>query len=58
MPKSVQADPDQLKLLLEGVVEFGTAKNLKNADYRIAGKPGRRRSWRMDGIPRSTSLPL
>jgi len=31
---------NQLKLLLEGVVEFGTAKNLKNADYRIAGKTG------------------
>lgn len=30
----------QLKLLLEGVVERGTAKNLKNADYRIAGKTG------------------
>ncbi len=31
---------NQLKLLLEGVVENGTAKNLKNADYRIAGKTG------------------
>jgi len=31
---------NQLKLLLEGVVEKGTAKNLKNADYRIAGKTG------------------
>ncbi len=30
----------QLKLLLEGVVENGTAKNLKNAHYRIAGKTG------------------
>lgn len=30
----------QLKLLLEGVVDNGTAKNLKNADYRIAGKTG------------------
>jgi cell division protein FtsI (penicillin-binding protein 3) len=30
----------QLKLLLEGVVEHGTAENLKNADYRIAGKTG------------------
>lgn len=30
----------QLKILLEGVVEYGTAKNLKNADYRIAGKTG------------------
>lgn len=31
---------DQLRLLLEGVVENGTAMNLKNAHYRIAGKTG------------------
>jgi len=31
---------NQLRLLLEGVVEHGTAKNLKHADYRIAGKTG------------------
>jgi cell division protein FtsI (penicillin-binding protein 3) len=31
---------NQLKLLLEGVVEDGTAKNLKNSHYRIAGKTG------------------
>ena len=31
---------NQLKLLLEGVVERGTAKNLKNSYYRIAGKTG------------------
>jgi cell division protein FtsI (penicillin-binding protein 3) len=31
---------NQLKLLLEGVVEYGTAKNLKNSYYRIAGKTG------------------
>lgn len=30
----------QLKLLLEGVVDNGTAKNLKNTHYRIAGKTG------------------
>jgi cell division protein FtsI (penicillin-binding protein 3) len=30
----------QLKLLLESVVENGTAKNLKNSYYRIAGKTG------------------
>jgi cell division protein FtsI (penicillin-binding protein 3) len=30
----------QLKLLLEGVVDHGTAKNLKNSYYRIAGKTG------------------
>jgi cell division protein FtsI (penicillin-binding protein 3) len=30
----------QLKVLLEGVVENGTAKNLKNSHYRIAGKTG------------------
>lgn len=31
---------DQLKLLLEGVVDNGTAKNLRDAHYRIAGKTG------------------
>lgn len=31
---------NQLRLLLEGVVESGTAMNLKNAHYRIAGKTG------------------
>jgi cell division protein FtsI (penicillin-binding protein 3) len=31
---------DQIRLLLEGVVENGTAKNLKSADYKIAGKTG------------------
>ncbi|HZX74619.1 MAG TPA: penicillin-binding transpeptidase domain-containing protein, partial [Cyclobacteriaceae bacterium] len=31
---------NQLKLLLEGVVDHGTAKNLKNKDYLIAGKTG------------------
>ncbi|MBL7851306.1 MAG: transpeptidase family protein [Cyclobacteriaceae bacterium] len=31
---------NQLKLLLEGVVDRGTAVNLKNAHYRIAGKTG------------------
>ncbi|MFC4872740.1 penicillin-binding protein [Negadavirga shengliensis] len=30
----------QLQSLLEGVVENGTAKNIKNVDYRIAGKTG------------------
>ncbi len=30
----------KLKELLEGVVENGTAKNLKNAHYKIAGKTG------------------
>lgn len=30
----------QLRLLLEGVVDRGTAMNLKNAHYRIAGKTG------------------
>jgi cell division protein FtsI (penicillin-binding protein 3) len=29
-----------LKMLLEGVVQNGTAKNLKNLDYKIAGKTG------------------
>jgi cell division protein FtsI (penicillin-binding protein 3) len=31
---------NKLKLLLESVVENGTAKNLKNSYYRIAGKTG------------------
>ncbi len=31
---------NQLRLLLEGVVDRGTASNLKNANYRIAGKTG------------------
>jgi cell division protein FtsI (penicillin-binding protein 3) len=31
---------DKAKKLLEGVVENGTAKNLKNNNYRIAGKTG------------------
>lgn len=31
---------NQLKILLEGVVENGTAKNLRNSHYRIAGKTG------------------
>jgi cell division protein FtsI (penicillin-binding protein 3) len=30
----------KLKILLEGVVERGTAKNLKNSYYKIAGKTG------------------
>jgi cell division protein FtsI (penicillin-binding protein 3) len=31
---------DQLRLLLEGVVQNGTAKNIKGAHYKIAGKTG------------------
>lgn len=31
---------NQMKILLESVVDNGTAKNLKGADYRIAGKTG------------------
>jgi cell division protein FtsI (penicillin-binding protein 3) len=31
---------DQLKLLLEGVVENGTATNIRGTHYRIAGKTG------------------
>lgn len=31
---------DKLKLLLEGVVEKGTAQNIKGTHYRIAGKTG------------------
>ncbi len=30
----------QIKLLLEGVVERGTANNINDADYKIAGKTG------------------
>jgi cell division protein FtsI (penicillin-binding protein 3) len=35
-----QSTLDQVKQMLEGVVEVGTAKNLKHADYAIAGKTG------------------
>ncbi len=31
---------DKVKTLLEGVVENGTAKNVRNANYKIAGKTG------------------
>jgi cell division protein FtsI (penicillin-binding protein 3) len=31
---------DKVKLLMEGVVEHGTAKNLRHANYKIAGKTG------------------
>lgn len=31
---------DKVKILLEGVVDSGTARNLKHADYKIAGKTG------------------
>jgi cell division protein FtsI (penicillin-binding protein 3) len=31
---------EKLKLMLEGVVENGTAKNIKNSHYSIAGKTG------------------
>jgi cell division protein FtsI (penicillin-binding protein 3) len=31
---------NEMKLMLEGVVENGTAKNLKNPNYKIAGKTG------------------
>jgi cell division protein FtsI (penicillin-binding protein 3) len=31
---------DKARQMLEGVVENGTAKNLRNANYRIAGKTG------------------
>jgi cell division protein FtsI (penicillin-binding protein 3) len=31
---------DKLKILLEGVVERGTAKNIRGTHYRIAGKTG------------------
>jgi cell division protein FtsI (penicillin-binding protein 3) len=35
-----KATLNKLKLLLEGVVEKGTAKNIKGTHYRIAGKTG------------------
>lgn len=31
---------DKVKLMMEGVVEHGTARNLKHANYKIAGKTG------------------
>ncbi|WP_162052736.1 penicillin-binding protein [Pontibacter pamirensis] len=30
----------KLKMMLEGVVEQGTAKNIRSADYKVAGKTG------------------
>jgi cell division protein FtsI (penicillin-binding protein 3) len=35
-----RATVKKAKILLEGVVENGTAKNLRNSNYRIAGKTG------------------
>ncbi len=35
-----QSTLDKIRPLLEGVVERGTAKNLKSANYKIAGKTG------------------
>jgi cell division protein FtsI (penicillin-binding protein 3) len=35
-----EATIDKLKIMLEGVVERGTAKNIKNEYYKIAGKTG------------------
>ena len=31
---------NQLKIILEGVVESGTARNINTSHYRIAGKTG------------------
>lgn len=35
-----QETVDKVKYLMEGVVEHGTAKNLRHANYKIAGKTG------------------
>jgi cell division protein FtsI (penicillin-binding protein 3) len=35
-----KATVDKVKVMLEGVVEHGTASNLKHANYKIAGKTG------------------
>lgn len=35
-----QKTVDNLRILLEGVVENGTAKNLKGMEYKVAGKTG------------------
>jgi len=35
-----QKTVDKLKMMMEGVVEHGTASNLKHANYKIAGKTG------------------
>ncbi|MBS9523946.1 transpeptidase family protein [Litoribacter alkaliphilus] len=42
MRKKIASDKTikELQSLLEGVVENGTAKNIRNADYKIAGKTG------------------
>jgi cell division protein FtsI (penicillin-binding protein 3) len=40
---------DKVRLMLEGVVEHGTAKNINNAIYKIAGKTGTARKIK-DGV--------
>jgi len=42
MRKKIASDKTikEIQSLLEGVVEHGTAKNIQNADYKIAGKTG------------------
>ena len=46
---------DQLKAMLAGVVENGTAKNLHTKDYRIAGKTGTAKIASGGGYINSTS---
>jgi cell division protein FtsI (penicillin-binding protein 3) len=46
----------KLKLLLEGVVEKGTAKNIRGTHYRIAGKTGTATILEKDAIQKNTSL--
>lgn len=43
-----------LKKMLEGVVDHGTAVNLKNADYTVAGKTGTAQIYKAGGYDKSS----
>lgn len=44
-----QTTVEKAKVMMEGVVLNGTAKNLRAADYKIAGKTGTAQTGRVDG---------
>jgi cell division protein FtsI (penicillin-binding protein 3) len=48
-----EATLEKVKLLLEGVVESGTAKNIKNTVYKIAGKTGTAQKLKDGGYTKS-----
>ncbi|MCO6494698.1 MAG: transpeptidase family protein [Bacteroidetes bacterium] len=49
-----QATIDKLKELLVGVVERGTARNLKNLEYKVAGKTGTAQLYRITGFDKNS----